>query len=321
MRITILGSGGVGGVLGLRLQQAGHDVAFVARGAHLDAIRADGLRLVTPQGDMHLPVRAVGQPADAWSPEEGAPDVVAVAVKHYDLIDAAQSLRPAIGAGTVVVPFLNGVDAPSILSEVLGTEAVAGGVARIGAVVDAPGVLRQSSPFADFLVGPLHPTQEAVLRELVASAPSAGLTLGYSDDIVLEQWKKLCFLAPFSALTALTRSPCGVPRGHPETAELFWAAVTEAVAVGRALGVHLAPGIEETLWSFVLGLPAGMKSSMLEDLERGRRLELPWLSGAVVRLGHTCGVSTPVHSFVCAALAPFIHGQEAAARTPVPAAE
>lgn len=304
MRITILGSGGVGGVFGLRLKAAGHDVTFVARSAHLQAMQADGLTLDTPDGAVHETVRAVASAAEA-----GPADVIIVAVKHYDLIDAAHSLRPVIGPGTVVVPFLNGVDAPSILSEVLGTEAVAGGVARIGAVVDAPGVLKQSSPFADFLVGALHPSQETVLRDLVAAAPAQGMTLAYSDDIVLEQWKKLCFLAPFSALTALTRSPCGVPRGHPETAELFWAAITEAVAVGRALGVNLAPGIEETLWSFVLGLPAGMKSSMLEDLERGRRLELPWLSGAVVRLGHTCGVSTPVHGFVCAALAPFVEGR------------
>lgn len=307
MRITILGSGGVGGVLGLRLQQSGHDVTFVARNAHLRTMQADGLRLVTPQGVEFLPVRAVAEPVEA-----GPADVVMVAVKHYDLIDAAQALRPVVASGAVVVPFLNGVDASPILSEILGSESVAGGVARIGAVIEAPGVLRQSSPFADFLVGPLHAAQEAPLRALVEAAPRDGLTLGYCSDIVLEQWKKLCFLAPFSALTALTRSACGVPRGHPETAELFWAAITEAVAVGRALGVALPPGIEETLWAFVLGLPAGMKSSMLEDLERGNRLELPWLSGAVVRLGHTCGVSTPVHGFVCAALAPFVNGPAAA---------
>lgn len=304
MRITIMGSGGVGGILGLRLQQAGHDVAFVARGRHLDALRADGLRLVAPHGVTHLPVRAVATPQEA-----GAADVIVVAVKHYDLEAAAATLRPAMGPGTVVVPFLNGVDAPTILAGTLGAEAVAAGVARVGAVVDSPGVLKQSSPFADFLVGPLRPAQEGVLRTLVATGPAAGATLGYSDDIVLEQWKKLCFLAPFSALTSLTRSPCGVPRGTPQTAELFWAAITEAVAVGRALGVRLPHGLEEALWSFVLGLPAQMKSSMLEDLERGKPLELPWLSGAVVRLGHSCGVSTPVHAFICAALAPFAGGQ------------
>ncbi len=303
MRIAIMGSGGVGGVLGLRLQQAGHDVTFVARGAHLTAMQEAGLRLVAPMGNVHVPVRAVAAPAEA-----GPADVVIVSVKHYDLEAAATALRPIVVPGTVVVPFLNGVEAPAVLAKALGTSTVAGGVARIGAVVAAPGLLSQSSAFADFLVGPLHKSQEATLRALVAHAPAEGATLSYSDAIVVEQWKKLCFLAPFSAFTAVTRSPIGVPRGAAETAEMFWAAIGEGAAVGRALGVALPRGIEESLWKFVLGLPHAMKSSMLEDLERGRRLELPWLSGAIVRLGRTTGVATPINGFACAALAPFVDG-------------
>lgn len=306
MRIVIMGSGGVGGVLGLRLQQAGHDVTFVARGRHLDAMQESGLRLVAPAGSVHLPVRAVEASADV-----GPVDVVIVSVKHYDLEAAAASLRPMVAPGTVVVPFLNGVEASTVLAQSLGASAVAGGVARIGAVVAAPGLLSQSSPFADFLVGPLHPSQEATLRALVDHAPAEGATLSYSDAIKVEQWKKLCFLAPFSAFTAITRSPIGVPRGAAETAEMFWAAIGEGAAVGRALGVALPHGIEEALWKFVLDLPFAMKSSMLEDLERGRRLELPWLSGAIVRLGRVTGVATPISGFACAALAPFVSGTPA----------
>lgn len=304
MRFAIMGSGGVGGVLGLHLQRAGHDVTFIARGSHLEAMRRNGLRLISPHGTIEERVRAVGDPAEA-----GPADVVIVTVKYYDLEDAARAIRPIVAPGTVVVPFLNGVEAPGILADVLGAEAVAGGVARIGAVVGAPGELHQSSPFADFQVGPLNPAQEETLRRWIAEAPDApGVTLSYSDDVVVELWKKLSFLAAFSGLTALTRSPCGVPRATPETAELFRAAITEGVAVGRAMGVALPPGIEDALWTFVQGLPAVMKSSMLEDLERGRRLELPWLSGAVVRLGRAAGVETPVSSFICAALAPFAQG-------------
>lgn len=306
MRIAIVGSGGVGGTLGLRLQQAGHDVTFVARGRHLEAMQEGGLSLVTPTANVHLPVKAVATPAEA-----GPVDVVIVSVKHYDLEAAASALRPLVVPGTVVVPFLNGVEASMVLAQSLGSSVVAGGVARIGAVVAGPGRLSQSTPFADFLIGPLHPSQEASLRALVADAPAEGATLSYSDAIVVEQWKKLCFLAPFSAFTTVTRSPIGVPRGTAETAEMFWAAIGESVAVGRALGVSLPRDIEETLWSFVLGLPPMMKSSMLEDLERGRRLELPWLSGAIVRLGRTTGVATPISGFACAALAPFVNGTPA----------
>ncbi|MFA7430077.1 MAG: ketopantoate reductase family protein [Rhodospirillaceae bacterium] len=315
MRIVIMGSGGVGGVLGLHMQNAGHDVAFVARGAHLRAMQSDGLRLVSPLGTVHVPVHAVETPEEA-----GAADLIVVAVKYYDLEAVAMALRPMVRNGAVVVPLLNGVEAQGILAEHLGSTAVAAGVARIGAVVSAPGVLSQSTPFADFMVGPLEGSQEAVLRNFVGGFPAGeGISLAYSDAIVVEQWKKLCFLAPFSALTTITRSPIGVPRGTAETAELFWAAIGEGVAVGRAMGVRLPARIEETLWSFILGLPSGMKSSMLEDLERGKRLELPWLSGALVRLGRTVGVATPVNAFVCAALAPFVGGKNASTPTPVAA--
>ena len=305
MHVVIMGSGGVGGYVGARLQASGCDVSFVARGAHLEALRQKGLALSSPLGDLHLPkVRVSDRPGDF----EKA-DVVLFSTKLYDMVEAVESIRPLIGAGTVVVPVLNGVDAPAVLAGILGKATVAGGVIHISSAIAEPGVIRHAGTFASVVAGALDPAQVPALDAFRQALQKAGVDVTLSGDIMSDLWRKMIFLAPFSAMTALVRAPIGVIRGDERLSEMHRRAIAEAVAVGRARGADLDPDAAERTWGNTAKLPPGMVSSMLVDLERGRRLELDWLSGALVRMGAELGVETPVHDWIATALGPWRMGK------------
>lgn len=309
MKIAIMGSGGIGGYMGGRLAAAGEDVVFVARGRHLEAMRSQGLRIVSALGDVKLPkVDATADPSTI-----GPVDVVVFGVKLYDAASAATAIRPLLKDGSVVIPFLNGIDAPDTVAAAVGAEAAAGGVIRISSVIEAPGVIRHNGTLCDCIVGPLLPAQRAVVAGFQAALSKAGVATRLSDDIRTEMWKKMIFIASFAALTAATRAPCGVFRRDPELAAMFRGAVAEATAVARACGAVLPDTMVDDVWGNVQKLPDGMPSSMLYDLEQGKPLELPWLSGALVRLGRDRGVPTPVHAFIAAVLAPWVNGKPAPA--------
>lgn len=306
MRIAIFGTGGVGGYFGGRLAQHGHDVRFLARGAHLAALGSAGLRIVSPLGDAHVASVSATDDASAIGPV----DVVLLTVKMYDLDDAAARLGPLVGPDTVVVTLQNGVEAPDMVARHVGADHVAGGVAYVAAVIDAPGVIRHTA-LNRLIVGELDgrpsPRLEALRDALVAS----GVEAVVSPRITVDLWSKFARLSVFSAMTAATRSSIGVLRSDPEMLAVLEDAVQEALAVGRALGVPLTASVMDEILEMVRTLPPNAKASMLEDLERGRRLELPWLSGAVVRLGREVGVPTPVHRTVAAILRPFQDGAPA----------
>lgn len=305
MRIAIMGSGGVGGYLGARLQDGGNDVTFIARGAHLDAMRSGGLRIVSDSGTLELPkVTATDDPASV-----GPVDVVVFTVKLYDMEAAARAVRPMVGEDTVVIPFLNGVEAPAALKAALGEQAAAGGVARIGAAIESPGVIKHTSGFAEFMFGPFHPTQTDVLSDFRDILVGARVDAQLIEDVTTEIWKKMVFLSTFSAITALSRLPAWGFQRHDGLGGLFRQGLEEGVAVARALGVSLPEGVAKRFWTFCSGMPPGMSSSMHHDLENGRRLELPWLSGALARLGEEHGVPTPVHAFATAVLEPWVDGR------------
>ncbi|NIS07149.1 MAG: 2-dehydropantoate 2-reductase [Gammaproteobacteria bacterium] len=317
MKIAVMGSGGVGGYFGARLATAGNDVTFIARGAHLAAMRSDGLRVQSARGDIHLsPVTATDDPNDV-----GPVDIVLFATKLYDTESAGELCKPFIGRDTAVISLLNGVDSEEQLSRILGAEHVVGGVARISAGIAAPGVIQHHSDFAIIEFGELDGRPSARLEKFHATAREAGIDALLRDDIIEAIWEKFVMLASFSAITALTRLPIGPIRDTPETWRLVEAAIHETAAVGRAKGVSLAEDLVDDVLRLISGLPIGkaaqgsqgglpdgMKSSMLMDLERGNRLELEWLSGAVCRLGRETGVETPVHDVVLAALLPFAKG-------------
>jgi 2-dehydropantoate 2-reductase len=307
MRIAILGSGGVGGYFGARLAAAGTDVRFIARGAHLAALRAGGLRLQSPKGDLHLPrVHATDDPAAI-----GPVDAVFFAVKLYDTDAAIARLAPLLGADTVVIPFQNGVDSVEALTRSVGRAHVAGGTAYVAAVIAEPGLIRHTA-MDQLIVGELDGTRSARLERLLEACAPAGFQATLSDRILVDIWSKFVRLSVFSGMTAVTRCALGPIRDDADLFAMLQAAAMESSAVARASGVPLPVEVLDEMLTMIHRLPAGAKSSMLEDLERGRRLELPWLSGAVVRIGREVGVPTPVHRFIATVLKPHVEGSPAA---------
>jgi 2-dehydropantoate 2-reductase len=298
MRIAIMGSGGVGGYLGGRLAASGQDVTFIARGAHLDAIREHGLRIESALGDVRVqPAKASDDPASV-----GPVDLVIFAVKLYDTEAAAAACRPLVGPATGVVTFQNGVDSPEVLTRILGREHVIGGVAQIASVIGAPGVIRHTGTMARFACGELDGRTSARVEALAAALRAADVEHVASDAIQRDIWAKMVFLATFAGLTVLIRLPIGPIRADPDTRALYRDGLAEALAVARAHGIALPENFVAQTLARTDQLPAAMKSSMLEDLERGKRLELAWLSGAIVRIGTALGVPTPVHGFINTAL-------------------
>ncbi len=305
MKIAIVGSGGVGGYFGGRLAAKGVDVAFLARGAHLAAMRSRGLRILSPSGDLHLPaVNATDDPTSV-----GPVDVVLFAVKLYDTESALGLLPPLIGPHTLVVPLQNGVASVDRLAGAIGREHVAGGTCYVAAVVAEPGVIRHTA-MGRMLFGPLGGAAAplAPLQDLLAACEGAGFEAVLSDKIETEIWTKFVRLGVISGMTAVTRCPLGVVVNDPDLAAMMVDALHESFAVANACGVPLDPSVIPAIMKANQSIPGEMKSSMLEDLERGRPLELPFLSGTVVRVGEERGIPTPVHRFITTVLKPFVNG-------------
>ena len=304
MKIAVLGAGGVGGYFGARLAADGNEVTFIARGAHAEAMQARGLRVLSPLGDLHLqPVRLMEEPRAT-----GLVDIVLVTVKMYDLDAAAEIVRPLLQVDTAVIPFQKGIVAPAILARRLGEAPVCAGIAYIAAGIAGPGVIRHEGRMARLVFGERRPSESWRLETLQAACAGAGIDALLTPAIEVELWRKFVFLAPFAAITCLGRAPIGAVREDPQLWRQFAAMVEEAVAVARACGVGLPEDIAQDRIAFAGGLPAAMKSSMLQDLEAGQRLELDWLAGAVVRLGREAGLATPISEAACAHLAPFRAG-------------
>jgi 2-dehydropantoate 2-reductase len=305
MRIAIVGSGGVGGYFGGRLAATGTDVTFLARGAHLEAMRAHGLRIDSPKGNVHLAnVKAESDPAAV-----GPVDVVFFAVKLYDTESALSLLPPLVGPRTVVVGFQNGVETVGTLTRAVGASHTAGGVSYVSAVIAEPGVIRHTA--MDHLIfGMPDGSPSPQLESLLEACRPAGFQVTLSRDITVDIWTKFVRISVFSAMTAVTRSPIGVIVNDPELLEMLKAAARETLAVAHAKGVQVSGTIDEDVAVAYKALPPQAKASMLEDLERGRRIELPWLSGAVVRLGREVGVATPIHAFISTVLKPYVNGRD-----------
>jgi 2-dehydropantoate 2-reductase len=307
MRIAVLGSGGVGGYFGGRLAAAGADVTFLARGGHLDAMRTRGLRIESPKGNVHIPkTKAAADPA-----EVGPVDIVFFTVKLYDTEPAIAMLPPLIGPDTAVIPLQNGVDSVARLTTAVGARHAAGGTCYVSAVIADPGVIRHTA--MDHLIfGEVDGRRTPRMEALLDACRPAGFQSTLSDNITVDIWTKFVRLSVLSGLTTVTRSPLGAIVGDPELFAMLKDAVREAMAVARAKGIAVPASTVEDVAAAYRALPPQTKSSMLEDLERGRRLELPWLSGALVRIAREAGVETPIHRFITAVLAPHVNGTAAA---------
>jgi 2-dehydropantoate 2-reductase len=303
MKIAVVGAGGVGGYFGGRLAASGADVHFLARGAHLRAMRTSGLRIVSPKGDVHVPrVNATDDPSAI-----GPVDVVLFAVKLYDAEAAVHSLQPLIGPATIVLPFQNGVDGIDIVSRAVGRGHAGGGTCYVSAAIAEPGVIRHTA--MDHLIfGELDGSRSARLEALLAACGKTNFQSTLSTNVNVDIWTKFTRLSVLSGMTAVTRSPLGVIMADPDLRAMLKGAVAEALAVAHAAGIPVRNDMVEDVANAYDALPPHTRASMLVDLEAGRRLELPWLSGAVVRIGREVGVATPIHGFIAAVLKPFVNG-------------
>lgn len=294
MKIVMMGSGGVGGLIGARLAHAGCDVSFVARGAHLTAMREHGLKLESQVETVHLrKVRATDDPATL-----GPADLVIFSVKLWDTEAAARAIKPLIGPETGVISLQNGVVKDDILRPVIGDKALMGGVAYMGTTIARPGVIQHTGTVQRVVFGEYDGRRSKRAEGLLEWCRKSGLDAAISDDIRRTLWEKFAFLVGMAAVTATIRLPIGPIRGHPVTRKFYLDAMAEAAAVGRAHGVRLPQDFAEERMAFVDTLPATMTASMHHDLERGNPLEVQWLSGSVVDLGAKVGVPTPIHRAV-----------------------
>jgi 2-dehydropantoate 2-reductase len=304
MHFAILGSGAVGGYYGARLTQAGHDVTFIARGAHLAAIRERGLTIKSPAlGD--FTVRA---PAEDDTARVGRVDVVIVAVKAYDNETALPLVKPMLGPDSCVLTLQNGVDGAGALAEIVGEDAVLGGTTYIATALAGPGVIEQTGTHRRIVFGEVFgqlPRMTDRVRRLHEALMNADVQAEAVDDGRIPIWEKFIFLAPLAGFTGATRLPIGPVWADPVIRSQFLDACREIERVARAEGVPVPPGIIERISSYVEGIPGSMRSSLLIDLSQGKRIEVEALHGSVVRRAARVGVSVPIMSVLYAVLKPW----------------
>ncbi len=302
MKIAVFGAGGVGGYFGGRLAEAGEEVVFIARGAHLDAIRKNGLRVESVEGDFSLPnARAVRTPAEA-----GQADVVLLGVKAWQVPEAARQMAPLLGEGTFIVPLQNGVEAPEQLAAEVGASRVLGGFCQISAQIAAPGVIRHAGipPYVAF--GELDGSRsDRAQRLLEVFNGCKGLRAEIPEDILAGMWRKFLFISAISGIGAATRQPVGVFRRIPETRTLLRRALEEGAAIAAAREVRLPRDIVQQILAFIDSIPPQVTASMQRDLMEGRPSELDSQNGALARMARTLGIPAPTHEFLYAVLLPM----------------
>ena len=295
MKVAVMAAGGLGAYYGALLAKDGHDVTFIARGAHLKSILANGLVIKSIHGDMTIkPTKATDDPAQV-----GPVDWVLFSVKTYDTEIAAQQMRPMIGAQTAVITFQNGVDSPDQLGAIIGKEHVLAAPTQVVSNIVAPGVIEQKSPFRLTTIGEvggqgLTPRVE----QIVAALKKTGIEATAAADGRAPMWHKFIFIASTAGLAALARTTPYDLFQLPEARTALHTALEEVDAVGRALGIAMDADIVERQYQFSLNLKPGVKPSMQLDVEQGKRIEIDALNGAVVRLGATKRIRTPVHQTI-----------------------
>lgn len=300
-----MGTGGVGGFFGAKLALAGHDVTLIARGAHLAAIRRDGLRVATDEGELHVAEAVATDDPGSIAPVEA----VLFTTKLYDTETAARFLAPALGAQGYVVTVQNGITSADTLGEVLGRERVLAGTTHVVSHLAGPGRVHHMGKLKRIIFGEADGSLSERGRRFEAALVESGIDAELSPEIDRVLWEKFVPLSVMSGLASVVRAPIGVLLEDSETRALVESAIDEAVAVAHAMKVPLAADSAALFKKRLAGAPAATKPSMLVDLEAGRRLELPWFSATVARLGLELDVPTPTHAFIAAALHPHVQGR------------
>ncbi|PUB11857.1 ketopantoate reductase family protein [Yoonia sediminilitoris] len=304
MKIATVATGGIGGFLAVKLGLRGHQIATIARGAHLDAISKNGLSLAAPSGKFTI------QPwiATDDTSQVGEVDAIIFGVKGDDLEAAAEACKPMLGSDTVVVPFLNGVEASDRLAEILPEANVANGMAQVSTTISAPGLIAQTGDFNLFVFAERDSRPSDRIAALQKALTDAGVSAPETDDIERDLWSKFVLFSAVSGVTAAARCTIADITGIPELAAVFREVVRETAALGRASGVALPDDIETKTWERVQTLPPSMRASTAIDVEHGRPLEIEWISGAAARMSEKAGLDAPMNRTLYAVLLPHKAG-------------
>jgi 2-dehydropantoate 2-reductase len=303
MRVAIMGSGGVGGYYGGMLARAGEDATFIARGAHLEAMRANGLMVKTAHvGEFTIPVKATDDPN-----EIGPVDLVLFCVKTYDTDTVAGLIHPLISRGTVVLPLQNGVESPERIGRVVGEEHVIGSTTYVSSKIESPGIINEIWDHKAYL-GELDGERSPRTERLLRTFERAEVAVEIPPDIRVAMWGKLLGVSAFTAVCCVTRLPAAAILSHPETSALFWGAMEEGLAVARASGVAMPDNFLDQSRSIMAGISPMLRPSMYYDLRAGKPLELEDMIGVLVRLGKQRDVATPLTFAMYAALKPYVNG-------------
>ena len=302
MRIAVFGAGAVGGYIGGRLVQAGMDVSFIARGEQLQAMKKKGVRIESICGDFNThPNIMTDDPSQV-----GEVDVVLLGVKAWQVSEAAQAMRPILGANTFVITIQNGVEAPSQVSEILGPDHVVGGLCKMICFITKPGHIRHAGTEPHIVFGELNNRHSERMEMLLqVFSKTTGLTAEVSTDIWSDIWKKFLIIAPWSGLGSITRSPIGVFRSLPETRQMLKQSMQEVFQVAISHDINLPKDAVENTLAFLDTLPKEGTASMQRDIMEGRPSELKEQNGAVVKLGQAAGVDTPINAFIYHSLLPL----------------
>ena len=301
MKILVMGTGGVGGYYGGLLAQQGNEVTFISRGAHLYAIRHEGLKVKSVHGDFTVfPANATEDPAKVEPV-----DLILFCVKTYNTDEAAEAILPVIGTQTAVLSLQNGVDAAERIGKVVGMDHVIGGAAWLSSAVEAPGIIKQISEFRRIVYGELAGGRSERIQSIFEVLKNTGITVEISENIQKILWTKFVFIAAASSMGSLTRLPMGDYRSVPETRRLLSSIMQEVEAVAHAQGITLDADVVQKSLAFTDNAAPHIKPSMQLDVESGRRTELESMVGVIGRKGRELGIPTPVADFVYDSLLPI----------------
>jgi 2-dehydropantoate 2-reductase len=306
MKIAVMGTGGVGGAFGARLAAAGNEVTFIARGKHLEAIRKNGLRVISPLiGDVRIqPAKCTDDPQTI-----GAVDLVLFCVKLWDTDTAADAIKPIVSSTTAVLSLQNGIRRDEMLRARFGQDSVLGGVSFIAATIKEAGIIEQRGTVQKLIFGEYSGAATDRVKSFEQACRQANIEAIVSADITKTIWEKFIYLVAMSSVLAAARQTIGPVRTNPRTRQLLVDVMKEAVAIARARGVDIDDGLVDRHMAYFDGLAPDVTASMQHDLSVGNKLELPWLAGAVVELGQELSIPTPVTRVLESILSPYIHGQ------------
>jgi 2-dehydropantoate 2-reductase len=301
MRIVVFGTGGVGGYFGGRLARAGEDVTFIARGEHLSAIKAHGLKVESTDGDFVIyPARATDDVNDV-----GQTDLVILGVKAWQVPEAARAIKPIVSSSTTVLPLQNGVEAVPQLVDELGAQNVIGGLCRIVSFVVEPGHIRHAGFTPSIIIGELDNQRTDRIINIEQVFKRAGLEITIATDIQVALWMKFLFIASFSGVGAMANAPAGVIRSDPKWRTQIIKAMEEIYTLAHARGIKLPPDSIDTVMAAVDALPEDATSSMQRDIAAGKPSELEAQNGAVVRMARETGIDIPTHTLIYETLKPL----------------